>query len=147
MKGRSYAVDASVLLEITFGSDLAGKLISWIDKDDISFHATTISIAEVRYILCRHLGRDEAEVRVRKLLNSGVISVESDDELWISASDCKCALPISLGDCFTLSLGKVLGISPLFLRMEREFENRVGLMREWVGREIVFANDVVQHSD
>ncbi len=85
-------------------------------------------------------------MRVRRLLNSGVISVESDDELWVSASDCKCALPISLGDCFTLSLGRVLGIT-LFLRMEREFENRVGLMREWVGREIVFANDVVRRTD
>ncbi len=147
MNGRSYAVDASVLLEIASGSDLAVKLISWIDREDIYFHATTITLAEVRYILCRHLERDEAEVRVRKLLNSGVISVESDDELWVSASDCKCALPISLGDCFTLSLGKVLGINPLFLRIEREFENRVGLMREWVGRDIVFVDDVVRHSD
>ncbi len=65
-------------------------------------------------------------------MNSGVISVESDEELWVSASDCKCALPISLGDCFTLSLGKVLGIT-LFLRMEREFEDRQGGTDEGVG--------------
>jgi len=48
VKGMSYAVDGSVLLKITFGIDLAGKLVSWIDEGEIYLHATKITLDEVR---------------------------------------------------------------------------------------------------
>ena len=79
-----------------------------------------MAITELRYILCRGLGRREAEVKVEKLLASGYLLVEDVSVLIASAADIKCERALSLPDCFTLSLGSRLSVPCLFAGRERE---------------------------
>ena len=77
-----------------------------------------LAITELRYILCRAMGKREA--RVEKLLASGYLLVENVSGLTASAADIKCERALSLPDCFTLSLAKRLSVPCLFARRERE---------------------------
>jgi hypothetical protein len=79
-----------------------------------------VALTELRYILCRGLGRAEADARVEKLLSSGYLMVEETSRLVAGAADYKCERAVSLPDCFTLSLGRHLSVPALFAGRERE---------------------------
>ena len=53
-------------------------------------------------------------------------------------AECKCKIPLSLGDCATLALAKKHGLTPLFLRMEKDLRTAGGRVREWLGPELRF---------
>ena len=84
---------------------------------------------------CRLWGWEKALQRMQVLLDSKTITIVEDEKIWDHAADCKCRIPISLGDCHTLALAKKYNITPLFLRLEKEIQNNKELIKEWLGRE------------
>lgn len=74
-----------------------------------------------------------ASRRMQALLESGAVIVVEDDEVWGQAAECKCRVPVSLGDCYTLATAKKYGAKPLFLRPERELIENAGSVAEWLG--------------
>lgn len=119
MKG-AYATDASTLLELVYGTAVGERLLNAMLDETIETITHELAIAELRYILCRKVGKEKAKSRVEKLLASGYIVVEDVSELIETAADYKCDRAISLPDCFTLSLGKMRSLPVLFAWKERE---------------------------
>ena len=100
-----------------------------------------LAIAELRYILCRDIGKEKAKTRVEKLLASGYLLVEDLSELIETAADYKCKRAISLPDCFTLSLGKKRSMPILFAERERELTAE--MERRPFNLEILFLEDYI----
>jgi predicted nucleic acid-binding protein len=86
-----------------------------------------LAIVELRYILCRRLGKEVAWAKVEKVLGSGYIVVEDASGLMEAAASLKCERRVSLPDCFTLALADRMKIKALFASREaeivREMEN------------------------
>jgi len=101
-------------------------------------YTSSLNLAEAYYVTCRLLGREEAETRIGLLLRSGYFNVVEAGRIWRTAALCKCRFPISLADCHTLALAKSYGLPPLFYRVEREFEDILGEIEEWVGARLLF---------
>lgn len=115
-----YAVDAGPLIDLVYGSVGGAALRDALLDESVSAVTHELAITELRYILCRGLGRREAEARVEKLLASGYLLVEDVSALIASAADIKCERALSLPDCFTLSLARRLSVPCLFAGRERE---------------------------
>jgi predicted nucleic acid-binding protein len=119
LKG-AYATDTSILIELVYGTPLGETLRDAILEEAVEVIAHELAIAELRYVLCRKIGKEKAKARVEKLLASGYIMVEDSSELIETAADYKCERAISLPDCFTLSLGKERSLPVLFAGREKE---------------------------
>ena len=100
---------------------------------EVVAYAARLSLSEALYVACRLWGRETAYSRMRILLDSGAFTIVEDDEVWEYAADCKCRLPISLGDCYTLATAKKYRVRPLFLKPEREITVNEARLREWLG--------------
>ena len=79
-----------------------------------------LALVELRYILCRKLGKEAAWAKVEKLLGSGYIIVEDASDLMDAAASLKCERRISLPDCFTLALADRMRVTALFATKEVE---------------------------
>ncbi len=131
----SYVLDASVLIEILAGSELVEGLVNSIITREVEAYAVRLGLTEALYVACRLWGSEKALQRMQILLDSRTLTIIEDERIWEYVADCKCQIPISLGDCFTLATAKKYGLTPLFLRPEREIlENKVKI-REWLGKE------------
>jgi hypothetical protein len=73
-----------------------------------------------------------------KLLESRMITVVDLENLLFEIADCKCKIPLSLGDRATLALAKKHRLTPLFLRMEKDLGAAGGRIGEWLGLELRF---------
>lgn len=133
------ALDASTLIELIF-STLAGLKLKEAMRDGlIEAHTTELSIAELRYVLCRKLGLKESDGRVSKLLASGYIIVEDTPPLIMGASKYKCERAISLADCFCLALAHELFCGALFARRENDLVRE--MQKKPFDVEILFLED------
>ncbi len=130
---RRYALDASVLVELLAGSPVARRLAEGLVEGSVEAYAARLSLTEAFYVACRLWGRERAEERVNLLLESGVVEIVEDEKLWEYAGDCKCRIPIALGDCYTLATAKLYAAKPLFLRPEREIMENLERVRAWLG--------------
>ena len=130
---RRYALDASVLVELLAGSPVARRLAEDLVEGSVEAYAARLSLTEAFYVVCRLWGRERAEERVNLLLESGVVEIVEDEKLWEYAGDCKCRIPIALGDCYTLATAKLYAAKPLFLRPEREIVENLERVRAWLG--------------
>lgn len=88
--------------------------------EDVEVVTHGVAVAELRYVLCRLMGREGSRSRVDKLLASGYLLVEDIAGLVEAAADYKCERAISLPDCFTLSLGRSRSLKVLFAAREGE---------------------------
>ncbi len=132
LRGR-LALDASIVIEILAGSSLVKNFVKAIVRGEVEACTSRLSLVEAMYITCRLWGEDIAQERIRVLLDSGAIEVVEDEEIWEYAADCKCKIPVSLGDCHTLALAKKYRIRPLFLRPEKELVENLDRIRKWLG--------------
>ncbi len=132
---RRLALDASVLVELMAGSGVVRSLAEELASGSVEGLAARLSLTEAFYVACRLWGREAAEERLLLLLESRVVEIVEDERVWVYAADCKCRLPIALGDCFTLAVARVYDATPLFLRRESELVRVEGRIREWLGRE------------
>jgi len=116
----AFAADAGALIELVYGTPMGEALRDAMLGEDADVVTHEIAITELRYVLCRIMGKEESRARVEKLLASGYIFVEDITGLVEAAADYKCERAISLPDCFTLSLGKNRSLKVLFATRERE---------------------------
>ena len=133
--------DASVLIELVYSTKGGVKLQRAMLDGSIDVQTTGIAITELRYILCRRLGEEETNQRVKKLLASGYITVEDISELIESAARCKCYRAISLPDCFTLSLAKLLASPAVFAKREEDLIKE--MEKTPFDEEVLFLQDYV----
>ncbi|MFQ5871675.1 MAG: PIN domain-containing protein [Candidatus Geothermarchaeales archaeon] len=116
----AFALDASALIELVHGT-AEGTLLRDAMIDGLMTAKThEMAMTELRYILCRNLGRDEAKERVEKLLASGYVTVEQTSELVEAAADYKCERAIALPDSFSIALGKLSNTQVLFAKREED---------------------------
>jgi len=142
MKGElkgAYATDTSTLIELVYGTPLGVRLMNGMLDETVETVTHELAIAELRYILCRRIGREKAKSRVEKLLASGYLIVEDISELIDTAADYKCERSIALPDCFTLSLGKKASLPILFAGREKELTEE--MERKPFDLEIQFLED------
>jgi len=137
----AYATDASTLIELVHGTPMGERLRDAMLDETIETITHELAIAELRYILCRKMGKEKAKVRVEKLLASGYLVVEDVSELIETAADYKCEREISLPDCFTLSLGKERSLPVLFAWRERELTAE--MERKPFDLDILFLEDFI----
>ncbi|MEB3846215.1 MAG: PIN domain-containing protein [Desulfurococcales archaeon] len=130
----AYALDASVLIELLAGSRVVRNLVESIARGDVEAYTSRLSLTEALYVACRLWGRDTALQRMRILLDSNTLTIIEDEEIWSQAADCKCRIPISLGDCFTFATAKRYNLTPLFLRPEKEILDNKSKIKEWLKR-------------
>lgn len=134
--------DASVLVEVIF-STVGGRLVRRMLVDEVLFgYVTELAVSELRYVVCRMLGRDEAWRRVDKLLASGYFRVEEISPIVTLASEYKCERAISLPDCFSIALGEYLSMPVLFARREKELVREIE--RKPFDVDILFLEDYVR---
>jgi hypothetical protein len=133
------ALDASTLIELIFSSSTGIKLKETLKNGLVRAHTTELSIAELRYVLCRRRGLAESNEKVDNLLASGYIAVEDTASLIIEASKYKCQRAISLADCFCLALAHKLSCSALFARREEDLVKE--MQRQTFDVEILFLED------
>lgn len=132
------ALDASVIIELMAGSRIVKRLAEELVKGAVDAYAARLSLTEAFYVACRLWGRETAEERILLLLDSGLVEIVEDEHLWVYAADCKCRIPVALGDCFTLATAKLYAATPLFLRPEREITRNLERIGEWLGRKPEF---------
>ncbi len=130
----AYALDAGVLIELLAGSKAVRGLVESIARGDVEAYTSRLSLTEALYVSCRLWGRDTALQRMRILLDSNTLTIIEDEEIWSQAADCKCRIPISLGDCFTFATAKRYNLTPLFLRPEKEILDNKSKIKEWLKR-------------
>jgi len=143
----AYVLDAGVLIEILAGSKLIRGLVDSIAEGEVVAYATRLGLTEALYVTCRLWGWERASQRSQILTDSKMIMVVEDDEVWDHAADCKCRVPISLGDCYTLALAKKYGLKPLFLRPEKELRRNQKKIKEWLGEEPEYLIDSPQRRE
>ena len=119
LKGK-LAVDTSALIELIYCDEPGQELKKALESDLVEAWTTELAVAELRYVLCRKLGRHQSNERVNKLLASGYIKVEDTLKLINQASKIKCRRAISLPDCFTLALAHQISGNALFARKEQD---------------------------
>jgi predicted nucleic acid-binding protein len=108
---------------------------------EIAIVTHALAVAELKYVLCRAIGRDEANRRVNQLMNSGFIVLDPITNLLDGASTYKCQRSLALPDCFSLALGKSWGIPILFGSLEKELISEMN--REPFDVEIIFFSDLI----
>ena len=114
------ALDTSALIELIFASAGGLRLKEALKGGLVEGYTTEISIAELRYVLCRRLGLAESNERTDKLLASGYISIEDTLPIIKDASRYKCERAISLADCFCLALAHKTACCALFAKREKD---------------------------
>jgi len=134
-----YATDTGALIELVYGTPHGRRLLDSVLDETTELVTHELAITELRYILCRRLGREHSDERVRKLIESGYIRVEDVSGLIIAASAYKCNRRISLPDCFTLSLGKEREMPVLFATKEKEIAAE--MEKEPFNLDILFLED------
>ncbi len=138
MRENAIVLDTSVLLEILMRTPYGVKVTRSIYYGEYEPHTTYLNLAESIYILCRRLGYEEAWKRLEILLDSGYFIVHDLSEIYRYIGECKCRFPISLADCTSLSLAKLLNKPILFFKVEEEFKGVLKELEEWLGLRILF---------
>ncbi len=131
-------LDASVLIELLAGNPVMRPLVEAIVNDRVEAYASRLSIVEAFYVTCRLWGTREARERLQVLLDSEMIEIVEDNEIWEQVAECKCRIPISLGDCHTLALAKKYKIKPLFLQPEKELIENQDTITSWLGTQPLY---------
>ena len=135
----SIAVDTGILIEILEDSDL-GKVFYQKVLESLQFQKIYISPltdTELKYIFCRQSGYKEAKELVLEFLKDFIICSES--ELRDEAFRLKCNFPISIADCYSLAVGKVLNI-PVYMIKEKEIEKVIDKLLSMV--KVIFVDEI-----
>lgn len=135
---KAYALDASVLVELMAGTMIVKGLVESLSRGEVEAYVTRLSLSEALYVAFRMWGEERARQRLHIILEAGVPTPVEDVMVWQEAADCKCKLPISLGDCYTLALAKTYGLTPLFLRPEKDIKRNISKVEEWLGRPLEY---------
>lgn len=131
----SYVLDASILIEILAGNKIVEELVNSIVTGTAEAYAVRHSLTEALYVGCRLWGWEKALQRIELLIESRTITIIEDELVWNYAATCKCMIPVSIGDCYTLAAAKKYNLIPLFLKPEKELVKNLEKIKKWLGRE------------
>ncbi|MCW4049898.1 MAG: hypothetical protein NWE89_09205 [Candidatus Bathyarchaeota archaeon] len=108
------------MIDLVYGAPEGLALLEDMLDNSVALVTHELAIVELRYVLCRRLGKDVAWAKVGNLLGSGYIIVEDASGLMDAAASVKCERRVSLPDCFTLALADRMRITALFASREAE---------------------------
>ena len=128
-------MDASVLVELMAGTMIVKGLVESLSRGEVEAYVTRLSLSEALYVAFRMWGEERARQRLHIILEAGVPTPVEDVMVWQEAADCKCKLPISPGDCYTLALAKTYGLNPTLPNTREGYKRGIkGRWRSgWVG--------------
>ena len=117
----SIVVDTSVLMEILdetqLGENFFQKVLSITHIQE--FYISPLVDTELKYILCRQKGYEDAIKITSEFLKD--FTIYSEEKLRDEAAHLKCNFAISLADCYSLATAKLLDI-PVYMKKEDEIE-------------------------
>jgi len=116
------------------------KLKRSLMEGKLQASARELALSGVWYILCRRLGKQEADTRLESLLESGYMHVIPTSELIGLTSAYKCERSISLPDCFILALADKMSVPALFALREAELVKEIS--SKSFGVKILFLEEV-----
>jgi len=121
-KENMIVIDTGSLIEILENTKIGEKFHEIILKDPEleQFLVSPFVATELKYILCRKFGFNEANQKINNFLKNFVIWKE--EILRDRAARFKCQYLISLADCYSLALAKIQN-APLYMKKETEIEN------------------------
>jgi len=120
-QNNSVVVDTSVLIELLEETALGNKVFQRIfsNSDIQEFYIAPIVDTELKYILCRQKGNENAIKITSEFLKD--FTIYSEEKLRDTAAYLKCNFAISLADCYSLATAKLLDI-PIYMKKEDEIE-------------------------
>ena len=120
-QNNSVVVDTSVLMELLEETALGNKVFQRIfsNSDIQEFYIAPIVDTELKYILCRRKGYENAIKITSEFLKD--FTIYSEEKLRDMAAHLKCNFAISLADCYSLATAKLLDI-PIYMKKENEIE-------------------------
>lgn len=121
-----YSFDSSILLEMLAGTDVGQQIERLLEGGKLDVYSSHVNLAEAEYILCRKIGYELAQTKVRNLIDSNFIDFISTEQLLHIASKIKCEYAIALADCFCLAVAETTGSTALFRFKEKELEREIG---------------------
>ena len=117
----SIVVDTSVLMEILdetqLGEIFFQKVLSITHIQE--FYISPLVDTELKYILCRQKGYEDAIKITSEFLKD--FTIYSEEKLRDEAAHLKCNFAISLANCYSLATAKLLDI-PVYMKKEDEIE-------------------------
>ena len=132
--------DASVLIEMVYGTEIGKYALELAQSSEHDVYTTDIALAELYYILCRNLGLEEADTKIKELHESECII-----NLYVSPQEggrIKCYRAISLADSFVIALAKKIKAAAVFAKKERELQREID--KRPFDIDIIFLEDFVK---
>ena len=133
--------DASVIIDFLIDEKIGKYLRERIIGEVIIPYTPETAVLEVKYVLCRLLGYDQAIAVVNNFLSSGYLLVEPINDLIDIASKYKRYRAISLPDALVLSLANRVNVPALFARREKEIISE--MKKKPFNVQILFLEDFV----
>lgn len=136
----SIAVDTGVLFEFLNDSDL-GKVFYQkilINPQFQKIYVSPLTEVELKYLMCRQSSYKDAKEFISDFLKDFIIYPES--ELRDETFRLKCNFPISIADCYSLAVGKILNI-PIYMKKEKEIDQVLDRLLSIV--KIKFIDDIL----
>jgi predicted nucleic acid-binding protein len=106
----SVVFDAEPLLAFAFDEPGARTVETYLDRvydTEIDGYATTVTLAEFRYVSVRKTSASAADAHIQDLCDMGV-SQYGIDGLWSTVSDLKSTYSPSLGDAYALAAARAV---------------------------------------
>ncbi len=118
-RDNSIVTDTSVLIEILENTPLGNKFFQKVlsSAQFQVFYIAPIIDTELKYILCRRKGYDNAIEIISDFLKG--FKRYPEEKLRNEAAHLKCDFAISLADCYSLATAKLLDI-PIYMKKEIE---------------------------
>ncbi len=110
-------LDTGVLMDILDGNN--ESLYNKIIHNSVDTYISRISLTELTYVVCRKIGGESGRRVINNLLASNLVKVVSQEEVHNLAAEFKCRYSISIGDCYSLGLAKLMEV-PVYFRPEKE---------------------------
>lgn len=112
--------DTGPVLELLYSTVRGAKIKAALTAEELRGNISDITVAELRYVLCRKLGHEESRTKINSLLESRYLAVHEASKLVETAAEYKCRRNLSLADCFALALAKTIGAPVLFAKKEED---------------------------
>ena len=120
-------LDTGVLLDVLDGTNEG--MYDKIVQRSVDAYFSRISLTELTYVVCRKIGGEIGRKVINDLLASNLVKVISDEQVHDLAAEFKCRYSISIGDCYSLGLAKLMGL-PVYFRPEREIIDILEKLKE-----------------
>ena len=135
----SIVIDTSVLIEYLEDTPLGKKFFKKILSNSKfqKFYIAPIVDTELKYILCRRKGYENAIKITSEFLKD--FKIYPEEKLRDETAHLKCNFAVSIADCYSLALGKLLDI-PIYTKKEEEISKASNRLMKIV--KIIFVEDI-----